>query len=266
MIHIQAAGITLLLFLLTTLTIGCAFGQPGYGGGTTSNPTQGYPESGASGYGYPPGNTGHSPYETQTNPAPFGGGTYSGQGNYGTNYGGGYPSAYGNYQQPSPRQSMPSSQGQAVNSGRVVEWFGQYDQIRRQAQMTPTERQQADYLLSRGMAILVPGEEKVAARSLLMKLVDRYQKAKQTIRQLPLIPETQQLHRGYYQYFNNAHLLFADYLKVQDNLFITDASTGQPIAGQLIARKQALEQLNQQVQGFDQKLRNQFGIQPYRYQ
>ena len=174
------------------------------------------------------------------------------------------PQAYGNGQggggMPAANQGTP-----AANPARVRQWFSQYDQIRRQAQMNPGERQQSDYLLSRGMAILMPGEEKIAARQILMKLVNKYQLAKVAMQGLPPIPETLNLHRGYYQYFNNAHQLFSDYLRVQDNLFVTDASTGKPVAGQLLQRKAMLEQLRQQIQGLDEQTRNQFGIPPYKY-
>lgn len=181
-----------------------------------------------------------------------------------TTYGSSYGNTYGGYSS-SPQEPLATVQGQQASHGRVGQWFNRYDQIRRQAQMNPTEREQADYLLSRGMAILVPGNEKVAARAILIKLVENYEQATLAMKQLPLISETSELHRGYYQYFNNARLLFSDYLRVQDNLFVTDASTGKPVAAQLIQRKQLLEQLNQQVQSLDQQLRNRYGIPAYRY-
>ena len=185
------------------------------------------------------------------------------------NYGGGGDTAYQESPPPGYRNGggMPAaSQGApAANPARARQWFTQYDQIRRQAQMNPTERQQSDYLLSRGMAILMPGEEKMAARQILMMLVNKYQVAKAAMQALPPVPETINLHRGYYQYFNNAHQLFSDYLRVQDNLFVTDASTGKPIAGQLLQRKAMLEQLRQQIQGLDEQTRNQLGIPQYKY-
>ena len=186
-------------------------------------------------------------------------------GSSGATYGSNYGSTYGGYSQPA-REPVATGKSQQASPGRVSQWFNRYDQIRRQAQMNPAERQQADYLLSRGMAILVPGNEKVAARAILIKLVENYEQATLAMKQLPLIPETSELHRGYYQYFNNARLLFSDYLRVQDNLFVTDASTGKPVAAQLIQRKQMLEQLNQQVQNLDQQLRSRHGIPAYRYQ
>ncbi len=200
-------------------------------------------------------------------PAQQGYGEYGGGAERG--YPGGYqdapPQAYGNAGGYSGGVPAANQGAPAANPARVHQWFNQYDQIRRQAQMNPAERQQSDYLLSRGMAILMPGEEKMAARQILIKLVNKYQLAKASMQGLQPIPETLNLHRGYYQYFNNAHQLFSDYLRVQDNLFVTDASTGKPVAGQLLQRKAMLEQLRLQIQALDEQTRNQFGIPPYRY-
>jgi hypothetical protein len=78
-----------------------------------------------------------------------------------------------------------------------------------------------------------------------------------------MIPETQKLHRGYYQYFSTAQDLFASYLAVQDNLFAQD-DQGQPIVGQLMTRKQKLEALNNFIQDVDKQTRTQFGVAAYR--
>jgi hypothetical protein len=146
----------------------------------------------------------------------------------------------------------------------VQDWFAQYDNIRRQSQMNPVERQKADKLLSGGMAMLVPGPEKIATAQLLTKLVKNNQQAADQMKGLKLYPETQLLHRGYYQYFTDAAGLFTDYLTVQNNLFATDA-TGKTVAGQLMARKQGLELLDQKNKALDAQLRQQFGIPPYQY-
>lgn len=147
----------------------------------------------------------------------------------------------------------------------VKQWFIYYDQIRRRAQMNPQERQRADTLLSKGMSILMPGPDKIAARSILIKLQAAYAQASRSIRQLPVIPQTQQLHQGYQNYFDTAYQLFSDYLKVQDNPFALDKVTGKPVAGQLISRKVQLESLNNSIQGLDQQVRQVYGIAAYAY-
>lgn len=177
-------------------------------------------------------------------------------------YGGGVPGSYqsfaGSERRPAQDQTSPGM--------RIFQWFSRYDQIRRQAQMSPQERREADYFLSKITAVFVPGEEKMQARQLLTRMVSRYRQASIAMKQLPMIPETAELHRGYYSYFVKAGNLFIDYLKVQDNVLAMDPQTGTPIAAQLIQRKQALENHNQSIQYLDQQLREKFGIPPYRYQ
>jgi hypothetical protein len=156
--------------------------------------------------------------------------------------------------------------GNATGAVEVQQWFDQYDAVRRQAQMTPEERRKADAMMSQGMNFMLGGPEKAASQQLLSKLVNRYQLACQQLIRLPRIPATEELHRGYYQYFFDAGHLFADYIKVQENLFAVDDSTGKPVAGQLMSRKQMLEALDERNKSLDSQLRQQYGISPYRYQ
>lgn len=181
------------------------------------------------------------------------------------------PAVPQNFQQPAGAQSQPQSQPQvqpeqrpATDPGLIAEWFGKYDQIRRQAQMNPQEKTRANELLSKGLSIIIPGQEKETTRKLLGSLVSRYQTASEQMKLLPLYHETEQLHRGYYQYFSTAGALFADYLKVQGNILVPDAS-GNPLASSLMPRKQGLESLEQQVKALDGNLRARFGIAAYRY-
>lgn len=191
---------------------------------------------------------------------------------------GGYPQAMpqtlpAGYPQGQPPQlqgnyAPPQGQGAQLNSAEraqtIGQWFKSYDEIRRKAQMTPAERAKADGLMSKALAMFIPGEEKVQAQKLLSSLVARYAQAVDEMKRLPLYPETDRLHRGYYQYFSTARQLFSDYLTVQQNPLATDAN-GTPIAGTLMARKQALEGLDQANKGIDGQLRSQFGIPPYQY-
>jgi hypothetical protein len=145
----------------------------------------------------------------------------------------------------------------------VNQWFSHYDQIRHQAQMSPQERQRADQLMSRGLSILVPGDEKVATKNLLSSLAVRYQRACQDLSTLPQISQTSNLHQNYFQYFSAAGQLFNDYVRVQDNIFVTDASTGKPLAASLLQRKQVLQGLEHQCKQLDAQTRAQFGVPPY---
>ena len=147
----------------------------------------------------------------------------------------------------------------------IRSWFHDYDQIRHQAQMAPAERQQADQILGRGLSLFMPGPDKSVARNLLIDLVKRYQVAGQQMGNLRIIPPTEQLHRGYYQYFLDAEHLFSDYLKLQDDLLAVDPTTGQPVASGLVDRKLELQHLDENNKLLDQQLRLQYGIPPYQY-
>ena len=169
---------------------------------------------------------------------------------------------------PVPSGPMGMASGNINRGAQIQTWFQRYDQVRRQAQMTPQEKQRADGLMSKGMTGLgsmLAGDEKAATQNLLNKLVGKYQAAAEQMKSLPLFPETERLHRGYYQYFSDARQLFSDYLRVQSNLFAMDEQTGKPVAGLLMGRKQNLETLDMNNKALDEQLRQQFGIAPYRY-
>lgn len=152
------------------------------------------------------------------------------------------------------------------NSGTDVKliatWFNKYDNIRRKSQMDAKSRAKANALLSKGLAIIVPGDDRNATQKLLNELITRYSVAIEALKLLPLYPETEKLHRGYYEYFNQARGLFSDYLAVQNNLLVTDAQ-GNPVAKSLMPRKQSLEMLDQNNKSYDAYLRQKFGIKAY---
>jgi hypothetical protein len=169
---------------------------------------------------------------------------------------------YGN--SPQFAGQTPSSAVRNTSSQQLRQWFSAYDMVRKQAQMSPTEKDRADNLLSQGLSVFVPGPNKMQAQKLLTGLVDKYQVAINKMKAMPLYPETEKLHRGYYQYFSDAKTLFSDYLRVQDNLMVKDEH-GKGIMPQLMARKANLESLEMQIKQLDSQLRGQFGIAPYRY-
>lgn len=154
--------------------------------------------------------------------------------------------------------------GAPMGDNHVGQWFYKYDAIRRAAQMNPQERQRADNLMSKGLSIVVPGPEKAITGQLLVKLVNKNRLAADQMKGLPLYKETEQLHRGYYQYFATAQGLFADYLKVQNDILARD-NNGAMIAGGLMNRKQQLAALDENNKQLDAQLRQQFNIPAYRY-
>ncbi|MBS2005892.1 MAG: hypothetical protein JST01_02550 [Cyanobacteria bacterium SZAS TMP-1] len=176
--------------------------------------------------------------------------------------------------QMSQGQMSPMAQGQmmpgqmsgqpATSPAAIRDWFNKYDMVRRQAQMSPAERNNADELLSHGLQVFVPGEEKILAQKLLKNLVLKYDTACTQLKSLPFFPETSGLHRQYFQYFSDARNLFADYLRVQNNLMAKD-NNGNSIMAGLMERKANLEGTEQNAKNLDGQLRNRFGIPPYKF-
>ena len=162
-----------------------------------------------------------------------------------------------------PQNAKP--QMAASTPASIKQWFKSYDEIRRLAQMSPQERARADAMMSKGLSMIVPGEEKLATQELLNSLVQRYQTACDALKALPFLQATGDLHKGYFEYFNDARILFSDYLKVQSNIFAVDPSSGKPIASQLMSRKEDLEGLDARNKELDAKLRSQYLIPPYKY-
>ena len=164
--------------------------------------------------------------------------------------------------------------GQAQNSSastratpiaQIKDWFNRYDGVRREAQMNPEERAKADAMLAKGLAIVMPGPDKVESAALFQTLQSKNALAAEQLKKMELYPETEQLHRGYYKYFSDAASLFGDYLRVQNNLMTTDPTTGKPLMGQLLNRKKGLEETDAANKALDAELRSRFRIAPYRY-
>jgi hypothetical protein len=168
-----------------------------------------------------------------------------------------------------PPGSLPQAAAQPAQPTQptisVNDWFARYNEIRHRAQMSTGERQRADGLMSRGISILIPGQEKAATKQLLISLVGRYQQACAELKMLPVNDQTKQLHYAYYQYFLTAASLFNDYVRVQDNILLADATTGAPLAAGLLQRKQMLEGFEHQVKGLDAQMRLQYHVPPYPY-
>lgn len=225
---------------------------------------------GAFAQGQSPGDQGQSWQPGQYAPQPAYYGQSQGQGGYQNGQGQFYPATPQQQQgqmMQSPGNSLAArpaaKQAPAKGAMSVNQWFHAYDQIRHQAQMSPSERQRADALMSRGLSVLIPGDEKAATKALLYNMVVRYQKACQDLRALPQLAQTSTLHHAYYNYFATAGQLFSDYVRVQNNLFITDAATGQPLASSLLQRKQMLESFEHQCKQLDAQVRQQYGIAAY---
>jgi hypothetical protein len=163
--------------------------------------------------------------------------------------------------------ATPGAGAQSVKANKVADWFKRYDQIRHEAQMSDAERDRSRSLMMEGLMANFSGStqssaEKEAGSALLRKMVDRYRKASSQMAALPKVSETKKLSDGYAQYFRNAGGLFADYLKMQSDLFAKDSSGNTLLSG-MAGRKAALESLDAANKELDGKLRAKYGIPPY---
>jgi len=155
-------------------------------------------------------------------------------------------------------------QSASTEAAKVQDWFGKYDNIRRQAQMSPQERARSDAMMSKGLSMFVAGDEKTEMQAFLRKLVQKNTAAADQLKQMPLYPETEKLHRGYYQYFTQAARVFNDYITVQNNPLAADAQ-GKSVAAGLLQGKSNLEMIDQNNKALDAQLRQQFNIALYHY-
>jgi hypothetical protein len=161
--------------------------------------------------------------------------------------------------------SVPKTGAHATPIAQIKDWFTRYDAIRRQAQMNPQERARADAMLAKGLSMFMPGQDKQDSAALFQTLQSKNAQADTELKNLPLYPETEQLHRGYHQYFQDTSNLFGDYLRVQNNLMTTDPATGKPLMGELLNRKKYLEDLDANNKNLDAELRSRFKIPAYKY-
>jgi hypothetical protein len=150
----------------------------------------------------------------------------------------------------------------ATRTQLISDWFNRYDGIRRGAQMAPAERAKADAAMAKGL--MVAPEDKPVVQAFLKKLISKDSTAAEQLKGLPLYPETEQLHKGYYQYFTQAAKSFGESIAVQNNMFAVDEK-GESVAKNLILHKQELETLDRNNKDLDARLRQQFNIAPYHY-
>jgi hypothetical protein len=145
---------------------------------------------------------------------------------------------------------------------QIQDWFNRYDNIRRGAQMAPVERAKADAAMAKGL--MVAPVDKPVVQAFLKKLISKDTLAAEQLKGLPLYPETEQLHKGYYRYFTQAVRSFGESITVQNNMFAID-DKGESVAKNLLMHKQELEALDHGNKDLDARLRQQFNIAPYHY-
>lgn len=159
---------------------------------------------------------------------------------------------------PQPGPAAPAARrhnfAQMNEKQRVVAWFTEYDDIRRDAQMSPAEKAGAIKMWATSFVSAGPAETS-DARILLSRMVQRYDQAGKRLSALPEIPETKSLQRGYLTFFHMAKGNFQRYLNTL-NTGSLKATVAQTQAG-----KQELSVVDVRNKSLDRKIRERYHIQ-----
>ncbi len=147
------------------------------------------------------------------------------------------------------KSTQRSQKGQRQENAAVTAWFKEYDQTRRNAEMTRKDKYQALYL---GMN--KPDKNNAALAS---KMMGKYTTAVAAMKQLQSTPETHALQEGYTEYFSSARQLFADYLEAQIAVPFTNKA--------LIPAKKKLEVLDKANKRLDAQLRKKYKIPKHKH-
>jgi len=150
--------------------------------------------------------------------------------------------------------TSPAEKDQASQPS-LREWFEQYDQIRRDAEMTWGEKFQSRGVLERG----VDSPNRFFGknnRALVDRLLSKYRTAVSAMNKLPILPETKELQEGYTQYFTVMQQLFLDSLAKE-----TDSERKEC----LLSAKITIEELDRKNKKLDEDLRKKNGIPRHRH-
>ncbi len=156
---------------------------------------------------------------------------------------------------PQSKNSIPGTKpsSQLPPKQRVVAWFTQYDQIRRDAHMTRAEKSDAIRLWASSY-VQRNDRDSQDARAIFSRMVVRYDSATKHLTALSQIPETQSLQKGYLEYFRRAHANFRRYVET-----LNKQSTGVALA-QMHEGRQQLSALDARNKSLDRQLRLKHNI------
>lgn len=149
-----------------------------------------------------------------------------------------------------PRSEIPWNQS-------VVTWFTKYDQVRREAQMTRSEKADAVRLWASSYVQTTDRDDEVA-RAILTRMVVRYDRAAKQLAALPQIPETKVLHKGYLEYFQRAHANFRGYVETLDK------KSPRAAFAQMDLGRQPLALFDAGNKSLDRQLRTKYNIAEFK--
>ncbi len=146
-------------------------------------------------------------------------------------------------------KAPPEKQDSGAEQLAVAEWFENYDQIRRDAEMTLSDKLQSMRLIA-----LRPGEKNIALASRMKK---KYAAALSQMQHLTPVPETAELQEGYIQYFTKAEQLTSNYIETQEKPSNARES--------ILSLKKQIEELDNNNKLLDEKLRAQYSIKRHKH-
>jgi hypothetical protein len=141
---------------------------------------------------------------------------------------------------------------------QVHAWFKQYDQIRRDAEMTLQEKFQVHSLFAKLGDDKKSSSEK--SEDLAKRMMDRYAEAAKKIHDLPELAATAELKKGYEEFFTRSSQLFQDYMstnKKGNEKNVTKEEVG--------AKKEELTAFDKKIKSIDAGLRTKYGVRAHRH-
>jgi small-conductance mechanosensitive channel len=142
---------------------------------------------------------------------------------------------------------------------QVQAWFAQYDQIRREAEMSMQEKFQAHSLFSKIADEKRPLNVNEKSEEFAIKMMDRYAEAAKKVTDLPELAATAELQKGYEEFFSKSSRLFHHLLSAKKG--------NEKIATreEVQAKREELTSLDKKIKEMDAKLRTKFSIRAHRH-
>lgn len=129
----------------------------------------------------------------------------------------------------------------------IKKWFSRYDDIRRESEMSFTEKLQSLLLFAK-----LPDKRN---SELAKRMTERYKTSLKHLKELEVPPETQKLHDGYIEYFSRA-LKLSDYY---------EAAERDKMLKPIKELKKELEELDDQNKQLDETLRKKYQIPKHKH-
>ena len=153
-----------------------------------------------------------------------------------------------------------SSEEKHDDTSQIYTWFNQYDEIRRNAEMSLSEKLRMHHFFGKGLTAFAPDSSEPSEK-LIAQMVERYGTATQAMEALPAVPETKELQIGYTKFFKQAKDLFEKYLDIQKNRKKVGFTEHLP----LVDQKTALQNLDAKNKALDKSLRQKYSISPHKH-